>query len=371
MRAQSEVWAMKILKKTAAFAIAFVAIFILCACNLSVDYYYENDGDKVYYTYSVDMGRSLVSKLDASSQKKNADGSLWTVTSYFTRLAFMYGYDFSASPNANGYTYVFSRAVPVGELTGGGDEETDDNFSYRVEKGFYYDKVVCTQGNPFNGLYTEYVSGNVTQGTVLDVIVHGGGPLPGFTEVFPAAQQESLDGIKLNFYWRAGGINAENGVKVEKDGKSWYLWEAAFDAEERDIVYSYSVVNPLGWYVTITLLGALVVGIVYLCTIKSKAKPSFEKLQRGRVRYAPKGSATSNSGIKYGPENFDIYSEKEDIDMLRRRLDDVYGDPDPSQRARRELEDIFDGRSGGDYPDPFGENTKDKNDKNDDGNNKP
>lgn len=136
MRAQSEVWAMKILKKTAAFAIAFVAIFILCACNLSVDYYYENDGDKVYYTYSVDMGRSLVSKLDASSQKKNADGSLWTVTSYFTRLAFMYGYDFSASPNANGYTYVFSRAVPVGELTGGGDEETDDNFSYRVEKGF-------------------------------------------------------------------------------------------------------------------------------------------------------------------------------------------------------------------------------------------
>lgn len=191
-----------------------------------------------------------------------------------------------------------------------------------------------------------------------------------FTEVFPAAQQESLDGIKLNFYWRAGGINAENGVKVEKDGKSWYLWEAAFDAEERDIVYSYSVVNPLGWYVTITLLGALVVGIVYLCTIKSKAKPSFQKLQRGRVRYAPKGSATSNHGIKYGPENFDIYSEKEDIDMLRRRLDDVYGDPDP-RKGRAGSWRTFSTAETAELSDPFGENTKDKNDKNDDGNNKP
>ena len=356
---------MKILKKTAALSIAFIIVFILCACDMSVDYYYENDGDNVVYTYEVTLDRTLVARLESSSQKVNADGSLWTVDDYFLRLAALYGYTPSATMDQDGYRYSFKRTVPLTSITGGGDDEAEDGFSYSVEKGFYFDKVVCTQGNPFNGLYDQYVSGSAVGGTVLDTIMRGGGPLPAFSEVFPATEQEDLANIKLNFYWRASDIAAENGVKVQKDGKNWYMWEAAFDSEKRDIVYSYSVVNPLGWYVTITLLGALAVGIVYLCTVKSKAQPSFQKLQRGRVRYAPHGSASSGSGVKYGPENFDVFSEKEDIDSLRRRLNDVYGDPDPSLRARQELEDIFDGRTDARSVDPFGEEKHDSDGKTD------
>ena len=300
---------MKKFKKIAVLAVVIMTFFTLCACGVSVDYYYESNGSQIFYRYDVTVPKAVVENLNSTARYKSVGGaSRWTLGEYMDILGKSFGFSVDFGTGQGGASvYGFTRVVSAGDLTSG-----DSDAVYEVKDGFFTSTVTCTQENPFNGLRAQY-DGDETaaRGSVMYVLSNGQAGIPAFTEAFPAAGGYSPDELKLNFYWNAG-VKAENGSVVTVNGEEWNLWTSAFDNENRKIVYSYKATNPLGYYVVILAAGVAVTAVVLLATSKSAKKPKFVKLENGPVRYTPVRSG--GSGINAGPidpRTFDIYSDDE------------------------------------------------------------
>lgn len=332
---------MKKFKKIAVLAVVIMTFFTLCACGVSVDYYYESNGSQIFYRYDVTVPKAVVENLNSTARYKSVGGaSRWTLGEYMDILGKSFGFSVDFGTGQGGASvYGFTRVVSAGDLASG-----DSDAVYEVKDGFFTSTVTCTQENPFNGLRAQY-DGDETaaRGSVMYVLSNGQAGIPAFTEAFPAAGGYSPDELKLNFYWNAG-VKAENGSVVTVNGEKWNLWTSAFDNENRKIVYSYKATNPLGYYVVILAAGVAVTAVVLLATSKSAKKPKFVKLENGPVRYAPVRSG--GSGINAGPidpRTFDIYSDDEkDLDRLKRRSDTSLTES-AAERAKRELDELFSG----------------------------
>lgn len=340
---------MKKLKKIVVLAVVIMTFFTLCACGVTVDYYYQSDGSELIYRYEATVPEAVVEKLNATAAyKSSGKSSRWTLNEYMDVLGKSFGFTvISETEQSEKVVYRFFRTVSADDLTSG--DSGDSGVEYEVKDGFFSSTVTCKQENPFNGLRAQYDGDEpAASGSVIYVLSEGDAGIPAFTEAFPAAENYSPGDLKLNFYWKAN-VKAENGTVVTEDGKKWNLWTASFDNENREIVYSYKAPNPLGYYVVILAVGVAVTAVVLLATFRSGKKPKFVKLENGPVRYAPVRSG--RSGVNVGPIDpgtFDIYSDdEEELDRLKRRLDSYFPESD-AERAKRELEELFSGGSASD-----------------------
>jgi lipoprotein len=70
---------MKKFKKIAVLAVVIMTFFTLCACGVSVDYYYESNGSQIFYRYDVTVPKAVVENLNSPERteeagKKSDDG---------------------------------------------------------------------------------------------------------------------------------------------------------------------------------------------------------------------------------------------------------------------------------------------------------
>ena len=323
---------MKLLKRIIAVITLSVCFTVLVGCGASIDYFYSSDGSTVYYRYVVTMSSELRNQLLDSAATIPNTNKKWTLSNYFNALGSGFGWTVRTPDIDNGYCYEFSGSREISNDSAD-DEEEEDETDYELEKGFFKTRVIYAQGSPFNGVFEQFTGEEeAAQGSIIDVIKNGYGDLPAFTEAFPAAKEMDMTKITVRFLWDNDRLTPENGEKEVIDGREYSVWTASFDGEDRQIVYSYYVTNPVGWYVVILGVGLLVAGIIILVTLKSKKEPKFVEAQNGPVRYK---NAKAGSNVYYSSLNVE---RKKVADDARRELDELFGTADD---AKRDLDDIF------------------------------
>lgn len=304
-------------------ALAAALAFMLTGCGARVDYYYSSTNSGAEVRYDVTIDKDIVAELE------NDKTSSLTVGQYFNTLALAYGFDHITKVGSGSITYSFG-----GEITSSGDDGDDgEQPTYSIKNGFFTRRVTVTQGNPFNGLRAAYDEGtDLTPGSIIDALRNGiasptgGKLLPSFIEAFPAAANYNKDELTLRFLWHADVADFEGGTSVvDENGVRWQAWDAKFDRETRDIVYSYTSVNPLGYYVVVLALGAAVTVIIIVATRKSKREPSLvpEGRPAGRQTRVRVYVSDPGEGNRARAELYDLFSgkrEQAEKDRLKARL---------------------------------------------------
>ena len=340
----------KALKKIIVLFLLVLTCFTFCACGATVDCYYYSDALGTRYTYYVRLNDTLVTELENNAVMRTSTQK-WTLSDWFSAFSKLTGLSYYGQETENNeQVFIIVKEVYEDESE---DNESEEELEYTMEWGFFQNKYICKQDNPFNGLRNDYAS--APGDSPLGIIRSGGSgmvngekvTLPSFTGAFPDAMGKDLSDINLNFCWVSDRIQPINGKEIEPISymdSRYVVWEGKFDYENRTVEYYYYVPNPLGWYVVIGCLGILAVVIVLLATRKSKKQPRMQSATQGRQRYV--------AGTRI------IYIRPEDVEQFKRRQNpDIYGDESVSEfnpyarpeteqeKARRELEDIFDGKS--------------------------
>lgn len=137
---------MKKFKKIAVLAVVIMTFFTLCACGVSVDYYYESNGSQIFYRYDVTVPKAVVENLNSTARYKSVGGaSRWTLGEYMDILGKSFGFSVDFGTGQGGASvYGFTRVVSAGDLTSG-----DSDAVYEVKDGFFTSTVTCTQGKSF------------------------------------------------------------------------------------------------------------------------------------------------------------------------------------------------------------------------------
>ncbi len=340
----------KAVKKIIVLFLLVLTCFTFCACGATVECYYMSDSLGDRYTYYVRLDQSLVNELENNATIR-VGSQKWTLSEWFSVFCEIAGVRYyGQETERNEQIYIIVKEVYGDESE---DDESEEELEYTMEWGFFQNKYICKQDNPFNGMLNEYQNPQI--GSVFDVIRNGASgkingkdvSLPSFSGAFPATAGKNLSDIELNFCWVSNRINPINGKIIEPESyldSRYVMWQGKFDNENRTIEYYYYVPNPLGWYVVIGCLGILAVVIVLIVTKNSKKQPKMQSATQGRQRYV--------AGTRI------IYIRPEDVEQFKKRQNpDIYGNESVSEfnpyerpeteqeKARRELEDIFDGKS--------------------------
>lgn len=348
---------MKILKRIiVVFSVAFCLV-ALCACGANVDYYYSSDGENIKTEYVLTLPTALKDELNgtAATDASFSVPAAWTLERYLYELGANFGFNVSNVSAGDKFTCRFSKTISASDMQGSDDD--DEKLSYEVENHFFTRRVTATQDNVFNGIYDDYARKGDTN-TLMTVIAEGYRRadgreiLPAFTSAFPAANNYDAKDITLRFLWRVGknsDIKPENGEIITENGERYMVWDAKFDSEERKIIYSYSVVNPLGYYVVTLIVGLVVVGIILLVTIKSRKQPKMAEMKTGPVHYYGQRRGNNNGNNNGSVVYYGDMRRNDTAAQARRELDELFGTsespaPDKKEQAT-EINDVFGGEN--------------------------
>ncbi len=319
---------MKKLKQLLAlFAVVFF-ILPLCACEAEIDCYYVSEQDYFIYEYHVRLSNRSIEEIESTAADNQTllNGGKWTLLAYFESLAEVCGWNVSGQKKqpfvstTDEYTTYTFRILQPHSASDDEDDEENSSLTKLVDKGFYFTTVTYSQPNPLYESYKNYRDGTAQERTITYVLKNGFGNCPALETVFPSLAG-ALDNVTLNFYWRADGIDAVDGSEVFINGKRYLKWTVSDD--NTSVAYSYRRPNPVGWYVTVALIGIVVTVIIILATRKSKKQPKMVderqiKPQRGTtVYYLPPDDELTFS--------IDVFEETEAQDQARRDLDEVFG----------------------------------------------
>lgn len=320
------------LKRFIALLAVVLCVLPLFACSAEVECYYSSNEQYFSYEYKVTLSKASIAEIESSANENPAllNGGKWTLKEYFSELAEICGWNVSGqqrqpfvTETATDTTFTF-RIVQL--QTPDDDSDDDSKLVRTVKKKFYFTTVTYTQPNPLYESLKSYKDGTAQSSTVTFVIKNGYSGLPAFSSAFPTAEG-FIDNLSMSFYWKADGINAVNGEEVEVNGERYLKWTVA--ENNTDITYSYRVPNPVGWYVTVAIVGILVTVIILIVTRKSKSTP--------KIVDTTEKSRASGIRVYYNPtdaQNIDVFGIDGKEDEARKDLEDIFGFNDDDNGKR-------------------------------------
>lgn len=303
---------MKAIKKLMVIFACALCFFALVACDASVDCYYTAEGNYIHYRYKVTLSHATIEEIESSATAEGReDGEKWTAYDYFKALAkecnWLMSYD-----EKNGAT-VFSFYARVQKPTASDDGES--KVKKVVNEGFFFTTVTYTQPNPMTESALSYADGTASEKTLSYVLKNGKDSCPALEKAFPSATGK-LDKLTMSFYWQNDSADAVNGDEVTLGGDRYLRFTTTASDREGTISYTYRTVNPVGWYVTIGVLGVLAVAIVLIVTARSKKKPRLTTESENGVR-TPRKDETQ---VYYDLPPEDIFGLDD-----RAELEDIFG----------------------------------------------
>ncbi len=311
---------MKRLKKLIALLAVVFCVLPLFACDgAEIDCYYSANEQYFSYVYQVKVANSTVEAVESSAavNPKLLDGGKWTLKDYFTELAWVCGWNSEiqqeqpiVEKNTTHTVYTFNLL----QRNNQSDDDDDESSVVRtVDKGFFFNKIIYTQPNPLYESLTSY-NGEPKSNTITFVLKNGLSGLPALEAAFPTLVGQA-DKLKMSFYWKADGVKAVGGEEVNINGERYLKWTVTED--NKNIAYSYTRPNPVGWYVVTAIVGVLVTVIILIVTKKSKKKP---RIVDGTEK------PTTGSRVYYNvSDNIDVFGIDDKEEKAKKELDDIFG----------------------------------------------
>lgn len=307
--------------------LAAIVCFTATACDASVSYFYDSDGENAKYYFEISVTSSLKRTLEQTAADRTGDIK-WTIKSWLDILMKSFEYvPEETKTSGNSESYGYCKEVPLSEIDKD-DDDKDENYSEKKKNLFFFTETVVTISNPFNSARKDYdgaVKNDSDGYGIYEVIKYGAAPFPSFFEAFPAAKNVGVDNLVLNFYLPKDGLLSSSGTGVTLDGKEYFRFDRVFDDSELTITYSYLTVNSLGWYVTAILAGAAIAALVLWSTHAKRSRLDYLRDMEVLAR-------SSNTEFDYG---FHASAAHEDIDPFglkeETRGEDEKQDTDPSE----------------------------------------
>lgn len=272
--------------------VALLSLLISCifvGCGAAgVDLVSYSDGSLYHYELSISVKTEKRDEIQRTAAFRPYTSERWTISDWVRvltenmRFQDESRFEYVSETTADGYFIMnYERVFDPSFYDDEEDDEPDENYKVERKNYFYVYETVVTVSNPFNGYRSDYENAKDGDGTLMSAVKYGlkfnmGNStvtvLPALTEAFPALEGAKLDLLTLSYSIPASKSGSSSGETVKIKNSEFYRFERAFDEEEMTMTYSYITPNAYGWYITIIVIGAAVVGAILLVTMKKKKK---------------------------------------------------------------------------------------------------
>lgn len=297
------------MKKIKSVALAILlclitSLFCGCGAEIKVAVSEVTSTDSMYVA-EVKLSTELEEELTSENTNRS-------VENYLNALCYQCGIDATVTRYVQGgqasYTIIFYESVNFLETN------KSEGYSVSRQEGFLFDTITVRMKNPLNRIADVVASGSMVTTTntaeyVAYVIANGKGTLLPIDEYF---SMDGVSGDDIALYYLVQRRNLmESSAEVELfNANDYYVFSSSLKTDGDEVVYSKKSPNAPVWYCLCIVVGAVVVGVILLVTIKSKKKDAIVDntvFEQKRLAY----KKTRNASARIVP--------------IRKETPDVYG----------------------------------------------